>query len=852
MLYVVALVPAAFAGGSGLNVLVVVNQNSTNSVQLGNYYCEQRGVPPQNLLRINWAGGNTTWTRAEFENTLRSAVTTNLASRQLTNQIDYVVLSMDIPYRVTNTTVNVANNFNSTTAALFYGFKDNPADPMAACSLAAATTSLYAGSEGIFRQTPPISTTSNSWLVMMLTSSNLAQAKLVVDRGMASDFAFPTQTVFLTKSSDALRNIRFLQADDTIFNTRLRGNCQVVLTNTDTPSGLGPLLGFQSGKEIFGFGTSTVVPGAMLDNLTSFGGFLFEPSGHTTALDFLNNGATASYGTIVEPCAYLEKFPTAQNHFYQARGFSIAECYYQSLTNPYQGILVGEPLAAPFALPANGSWGGLPDGAVLAGTTNLNTLFSSGSVARPVQQVDLFLDGRLLHSVSNIPPRQNNILSATINGFTTSYTVPTSATIKSVTSGLVAQLNGSTYGNSTKVVAFAHGDRIELQSLNLNAPGPNLTVTTSNALGSASLLTTFIAASRTNFIETLAFGLREFTVVGRVVAGDYLRLTVTRTNGLVTTVSVTNQTPSSGNIFTDMQMFAQSFLSTINTNAALAGADGVIAEDLRIAQSGNDPAALFNLRARTVGWRAAQILVQLTGSFLFNSTRADQLEDNLSDLRPRNHLYITAGLTNLNLTFPFNTTTNADGYHELTAVAYEGSHVRTQKRISQNVRIANNGWSATLTTLLGGTNIALEATMQFTVVATTNSISKIELFSTGGSLGVSNSVNSTTFAIAASYLGVGLHPVYAVITRSDGKQYRTDTKWIRIVGAEPPFPVTALNATPLLTWPATAGRSYQILSTTNLANGFILRGGATPTNATGVWAETNNSSRERFYRVKTP
>ena len=47
-----------WAGGSGVNVIVVVNQNSTNSVQLGNAYCEQRGVPPQNVFRMtNWAGG---------------------------------------------------------------------------------------------------------------------------------------------------------------------------------------------------------------------------------------------------------------------------------------------------------------------------------------------------------------------------------------------------------------------------------------------------------------------------------------------------------------------------------------------------------------------------------------------------------------------------------------------------------------------------------------------------------------------------------------------------------------------------------------------------------------------------
>src|SRR5436190_4363013 len=78
-------------GGSGLNVLVVVNQNSTNSVQLGNYYCEKRGVPPQNLLRINWPGLTVTWTNSDFATYLLNPVNAEIANRQLTNQIDYVV-----------------------------------------------------------------------------------------------------------------------------------------------------------------------------------------------------------------------------------------------------------------------------------------------------------------------------------------------------------------------------------------------------------------------------------------------------------------------------------------------------------------------------------------------------------------------------------------------------------------------------------------------------------------------------------------------------------------------------------------------------------------------------------------
>src|SRR5215510_121559 len=92
-----------WGGGSGLNLLVVVNQNSTNSVELGNYYCEKRQVPPLNYLRINWPGGNTGWANSDFTNYLLNPLLSILSARQLTNQIDYVLLSLDIPYWVYQT-----------------------------------------------------------------------------------------------------------------------------------------------------------------------------------------------------------------------------------------------------------------------------------------------------------------------------------------------------------------------------------------------------------------------------------------------------------------------------------------------------------------------------------------------------------------------------------------------------------------------------------------------------------------------------------------------------------------------------------------------------------------------------
>src|SRR6266446_4368746 len=49
------------AGGSGLNTVVVINQASSNSCEVANYFIERRQVPPENVLRINWAGGNVSW-----------------------------------------------------------------------------------------------------------------------------------------------------------------------------------------------------------------------------------------------------------------------------------------------------------------------------------------------------------------------------------------------------------------------------------------------------------------------------------------------------------------------------------------------------------------------------------------------------------------------------------------------------------------------------------------------------------------------------------------------------------------------------------------------------------------------
>ena len=213
------------AGGSGLNTVVIINQTSSNSCELGNYFCERRQVPPQNVLYINWSGGNTSWTSNDFQASLVTPLMDMLAARRLTNQIDYLVLSMDIPFQTSFGSV-----VNGTTSALFYGSRlGNGSDSL-------GVTNSYAASEAIFRQATPAGAPGYSFLATMITAGSLAQAEALVDEGVASDGTFPSQPVVLEKSSDGLRDIRYPYFDNAIFNVNILGTSSILRTDSDSVS----------------------------------------------------------------------------------------------------------------------------------------------------------------------------------------------------------------------------------------------------------------------------------------------------------------------------------------------------------------------------------------------------------------------------------------------------------------------------------------------------------------------------------------------------------------------------------------------------------------------------------------
>ncbi|HEV2320559.1 MAG TPA: hypothetical protein VGV18_12460, partial [Verrucomicrobiae bacterium] len=305
-----------------------------------------------------------------------------------------------------------------------------------------------------------------SFLTTMITGDSLAQAEQLVDQGVDGDGTLPQPPVVLAKSSDIARNVRYAYFDNAIFNVNVLGVSSIFRTNTDSISWPGNCLGYETGLADFSVPDGLFVPGTIADSLTSYGGVIFGANDQTNELAFTEAGAAGSYGTVSEPENDPQKFPNPQVYFYQARGFNLAESYYQSINEPYLGLVVGEPLSAPFAQRGHGQWGTNALNAVLTGTTNLSVTFNAHDHNRLLQQVDLFVDGLYYATLTNIPPASGNVLTVNLNGYPITSTVTTNATLSAIAGELAASINSAS--NATEISALAFGDRVQLQSTATN------------------------------------------------------------------------------------------------------------------------------------------------------------------------------------------------------------------------------------------------------------------------------------------------------------------------------------------------------------------------------------------------
>jgi len=304
---------------------LVVNTLDPQSVAIGKYYARKRAISFQNVVRVAFAPGKPSLSGEEFQ------AIYDEVNAQLRPHVQAFALAWTAPWRVECMSITAAFAFGFDSASCAWGCKPTRPSSYFASSSRKPYTHL-----GIRP-------------AMLLAATSLENAKALIDRGVASDGTHPEGTAYLLTTKDAARSVRSpgypLVRRVAKERISVRILQQDVLTyRTDV------LFYFTGAVRVKGLETLRFRPGAIADHLTSSGGILEAgEGGQMSALRWLEAGATASYGTVVEPCNLPQKFPhpaVAIGRY--LAGDTLIEAYWKSVRMPGQGIFIGEPLAAPF------------------------------------------------------------------------------------------------------------------------------------------------------------------------------------------------------------------------------------------------------------------------------------------------------------------------------------------------------------------------------------------------------------------------------------------------------------------------------------------------------------------------
>jgi len=306
---------------------LVINEADPYSVSVGEYYIQQRGLRPHQVLRVRLPVG------PELSQpglqVLRQAIDEFFGP-----SVQALALAWSQPWHV---------ECNSITSAVTLGFQPGQ------CGCGKGMESPYFNAPTALPYA-----TLNIRPSMLLAASDVARAKKLIDTGVAADGSrvdardSMVAAVF-KRTGDVRRDVRFPLFPRPKQSVPL--GLEIRNDKPTTPVPTQPLILYQTG----GVSEPQIdqlkfVPGAVADHLTSAGGMLDGSGGHMPATAWIDAGATASYGTVTEPCNYTQKFPHPQLLLLRLmEGGTVLEAYWKSVQWPVQGVFVGEPLAAPYA-----------------------------------------------------------------------------------------------------------------------------------------------------------------------------------------------------------------------------------------------------------------------------------------------------------------------------------------------------------------------------------------------------------------------------------------------------------------------------------------------------------------------
>jgi uncharacterized protein (TIGR03790 family) len=434
----------ARAGGGPENVLLMVNSNSQSSLEIANEYIQLRHIPLSNVVYVDWQGPLDDCGAIRFRDQILNPAIAAIKDRQLGAQIDYIVYSSDFPWRIVLSPMFPNQEFgpqfrpycslNGATYLWHYISETNPALVLPVvnwylapdgrendvqckkCDTAPSRGfhSRYFWDHDGKRTEDPKSGQSYllSAMLGVTTGRGNTEAEVIsyLRRSAAADGTRPSGTMFFMKNKDVRSQTRHDCYSGVVDQLRSLGVGAQVIPGT-LPDRSDAVAGIVTGTSDFNFAASRskLLPGAICDNLTSLGGVMTANAGQTPLTDFLRYGAAGASGTVFEPLALQAKFPLPSLQLHYARGCSLAESFYQSLAEPYQLLIVGDPLCQPWAAISKVTLLGVKPGGEVKGNFVVQPLVNAAA-EHHVGSLELYTDGRV---VARFPTGQSLELDTT-------------------------------------------------------------------------------------------------------------------------------------------------------------------------------------------------------------------------------------------------------------------------------------------------------------------------------------------------------------------------------------------------------------------------------------------------------
>ncbi len=359
-------------------VLLLFNRQSQASMKVANTYAAARQIPDCNLVGLDIPqgvyGGTATLTPEQFTRLIWEPANAAIHERGLENQILAWVYSVDFPIRVKTDARD-----RKQMSVLGLTFMRNQMPGLSLVEEGKYFSKLFAGpNDRLQKNLPSMSLRSYKEGLgdaiklpeslehlrgglgesmplpcMMLgyigENGNGVETVLeTIKRGVRSDYRGRRDGIYFVMSDDVRSTCREWQYYPAVNEMKQRGVEATVTTNF--PAGKTNVMGILMGTEkVDPSQVGSFAPGAMAEHLTSWSAEFQRPQAKMT--EWLKAGATGSAGSVVEPYSNPNKFPGARFFVHYVAGCTMLESFYQSIACPLQTLLLGDPLARPYAPP---------------------------------------------------------------------------------------------------------------------------------------------------------------------------------------------------------------------------------------------------------------------------------------------------------------------------------------------------------------------------------------------------------------------------------------------------------------------------------------------------------------------